>query len=345
LNLPNPEIINWWEEIMFKALESNKELWDMYTKKEEYAPKLLDKFQRFPYYSSKYRNILEPVVSKFLVENGLKVEYSDRKKFAVCLSHDIDLIYSPILKIAHEIKFSLPKLHIKINPLWNFQQIMELEGKYKAKSTFFFLALAKGDLDFNYRISDLENWLGKIVDRGWEVGLHGGNKAYNSLDVIKKQKERLEKVIGKKVIGYRNHLMRFEVPTTWELLKEAGFKYDSTYGYNDCVGFRNGMCHPFKPYNLNTNQYIDVLELPLNIMDSTFDYYMRLNKKNEWQITQQLIDTIEELNGVITVLWHNTNMSGERLELYERILKYCHQKGAWMTSGEEIIKWWEKNYL
>lgn len=330
---------------MFEALKSNERLWGMFTKEEEYRPLLLDEFQRFPYYLSKHRNIFEPEISKFLVENGLKVEYPGGKKFAVFLSHDIDLVYSTILKLASEIKISLPKLHIRINSLRSFDRIMKLEEKYDAKSSFYFLALDKGDLDFNYRIEELENWLGKIIDNGWEVGLHGGHKAYNNLEEIKKQKERIEKIIGKRVIGYRNHLMRFKVPTTWELLKKAGFKYDTTFGYNDCVGFRNGMCHPFKPFNLNTNEYIDILEIPLTIMDSTFDYYMRLNMKNEWEITKRLIDTIERFNGVITILWHNTNMADEMLGLYEKILKYCHQKDAWMTSGEEINRWWDKNYL
>ena len=328
---------------MIEMLKSNERLWDLFTKKEEYSPLLLDEYQRFPYYLSRFRNVFKPEVSDFLIQNGLKVQYPNGKKFAVCLTHDIDLVYSPILKLGYEIKLSLPKLHIRISSLRNFEQIMGLEKKYGAKSSFYFLAFDKGDLDFNYRIGELEDWLGKIIDNGWEVGLHGGHKAYNNLDEIKKQKERLENVIGKKVIGYRNHLLKFKVPTTWELLKEAGFKYDTTFGYNDCVGFRNGMCHPFKPFNLNTNDYIDILEIPLTIMDSTFDYYMRLSMKNEWEITKRLIDTIEKLNGVLTILWHNTNMVDEMLEFYEEILRYCHKRNAWMTSAEEIWKWWDKN--
>lgn len=330
---------------MFESIKSNERLWDVFTKKEEYKPLLLDEFQRFPYYLSKHRDVFEPEVSKFLVKSGMKVKYPHDKTFAVLLSHDIDFVYSPFLKLGYEIKISFPRPQIRISSLWKFEQIMKLEEKYGAKSSFYFLALNKGDLDFNYRISELEHWLGRIIDRGWEVGLHGGHRAYNNLEVIKKQKERLEKVLGKEVIGYRNHILRFKVPTTWELTAEAGFKYDSTYGYSDCVGFRNGVCHPFKPFNLNTNDYIDILEIPLTIMDSTFDFYMRLDMKNEWEITKRLIDTTEKNNGVITILWHSTSMVGERLKLYEKILKYCHKKDAWMTSGEKISSWWIKNYL
>ena len=334
---------------MIEVLKSDERLWELFTKKEEYQPLLLDQYQRFPYYLSKHRNVLEPEVSAFLIQNGLKVEYPDGKKFAVCLTHDTDVVRFSGSRIARgvvralrkrqiskSLKILLSRVNKNLNPLWNFAQIMDLEEKHGAKSSFFFLALDSADEDFNFRIEELKNELRNIIDNGWEVGLHGGHKAYNNLDEIKKEKERLENVIGKEVIGYRNHYMRFKVPTTWKLLKEAGFKYDTTFGYPDCVGFRNGMCHPFKPFNLNTNGYIDILEIPLTIMDRTLDAYMRLDTKNAWQITKGLIDTVERYKGVITILWHNTYMVGEMLEFYERILTYCRERGAWMTSAEEI---------
>lgn len=349
---------------MIEALKSNEELWELFTKKEEYGTRLLDKYQRFPYYLSKHRNVLEPKVSDFLIQNGLKVEYPNDKKFAVCLTHDIDHVYFSKLRNVYEASLSLRKLQFsesliyllsivskkflskvskKFNPLLNFEQIMNLEERYNAKSSFYFLALDKNDLDFNYNIEELKNELNNIIDNGWEVGLHGGHKAYNNLNEIKKEKERIEKVIRKKVIGYRNHYLKFKVPATWELLKDASFKYDVTFGYADCVGFRNGLCHPFKPFNLNTNKYIDILEIPLTIMDGTLFGYMHLNMKNAWEITKRLIDAVERYKGVITILWHNTFMVNEMLEFYEKILKYCHKRNAWMTSGEEIWRWWNKN--
>ncbi|MDD4330975.1 MAG: hypothetical protein PHU28_01340, partial [Methanosarcinaceae archaeon] len=72
---------------MFEKLKENRELWELFTKREEYAPVSTDKYERFPYYLSTHRNVFEPEVSRFLVENGLKPEYPDGKKFAVCLTH------------------------------------------------------------------------------------------------------------------------------------------------------------------------------------------------------------------------------------------------------------------
>jgi hypothetical protein len=159
---------------------------------------------------------------------------------------------------------------------------------------------------------------------------------------MKGEKSRLENTLGKKVIGYRNHYLRFKIPDTWELLAKAGFKYDSTLGYDDMIGFRNGMCHPFKPYDLNKNKPIDILELPLVIMDgSLFSYAKSLDEAFEY--AKKLIDTVEKYNGVITLLWHNSPFSWPIRKnwkiLYEKILKYCYDKNAWITSGEEIYNW------
>lgn len=335
---------------MYEKLKENTELWELFTKQEEYSSTRCDQYDRFPYYLSRHRNVLEPAVSKYLIKNGLNPQYPDGKKFAVCLTHDIDTVRPGRLYLASEaakafvkrnikdaVSIPFSRINKKLNPFWNFKEIMELEAKYDAKSSFYFLTLEPGENDYSYNIEDIENELSTISNNGWEVGLHGGHESYNNLEDIKKKKQKLEKVLGKEVIGYRNHYLRFKVPNTWELLSKAGFKYDTTFGYADCVGFRNGMCHPFKPFNMNTGQQIDILEIPLTIMDGTLlKDYMRLDFKKAWEFTKDLIDTVEHCNGVITILWHNTYMQGENLKFYEKILEYCSEKNAWITSGEEI---------
>lgn len=343
-----------------KMLKRNKELWDLFTTCEEYKPPMLDQHGRFPHYLSNNRFIFDPRVSKLLIESGLNVEYPENKKFAICLTHDIDTVYYSrsilgstysafkYLKDGHvkdALKMPFHKLYKKWNPLWNFKKIMALEDKYGAKSSFYILSLSKSDKDFNYELEDLEHELGNIIDCDWEVGLHGGHNAYNSLDQLKIEKTNLEILLGKNVIGYRNHFLKFKVPYTWELLSKAGFKYDATFGYADCVGFRNGMCHPFKPFNLNTNNTIDMLEIPLTIMDCTLFDYMKQDIKGAWETTKMLIDTVEKYNGVITILWHNTYMLGDKLRFYDKILKYCSGKNAWLTSGANIYNWWSRDNI
>jgi peptidoglycan/xylan/chitin deacetylase (PgdA/CDA1 family) len=279
------------------------------------------------------------------------VEYPNTAPFAICLTHDIDIVYQSIpsmglyalnlLKEGNltEAIHSISHRNSKKLPLCNFTEIMELEEKYGAKSTFFFMAENPGESDYAYNIDTFEPEIGDIIDRGWEVGLHGGHTTYLHLQEIREKKERLEKVTRQPVLGYRNHFLHFKVPDTWEYLSQAGFQYDATFGYADVTGFRNGMCHPFRPFDLNKNQNIGLLEIPLIIMDQTLFHYMKLDDVHAWERTKQLIEIVEKFQGVLTILWHNNYFYRDKARFYERILKYGIEKGAWMTNGQEIAQW------
>ncbi len=340
------------EEFLLK-IEKNKKLWDIFTRKEEYKSDYKDIHGRFPYFFSDYKDILKPKVSEYLIKNGIfNIEYPDKKRFAVCLTHDIDILFLSGRKIAKEYIRALKKFDIKNtietiisslykrkSRLFNFEFIMDVEKKYGAKSTFFIMAIDKWDFEFNYRVEELKDEIRYIIENGFEIGLHGGYETYKDIDRMKKEKERVENISLKEVIGYRNHYLRFKIPITWELLKEAGFEYDSTFGYTEMLGFKNGMCHPFKPFNVNSYEFIDIFEFPLNIIDETLFTRMGLSFETAWEVVSMMIDETEKNKGVITILWHNTNFFGERLEFYERILEYCSDKNAWITSCEDIWRY------
>lgn len=337
------------------TIDDNTELWDLYTLKNDYSPGQKDTYKSY-FRRAGHERLMDPVVSKYLYGKGLQLEYPEGRPFAVCLSHDIDDIYPPFTHRALSSLYYLKKGEIsgiKDEIFWskrgkksysyrNFREIMEIEDRYGARSSFYFMATDRNIQKLRlYNIEDLESDLGYITDKGWEVGLHGGYYSYNSPESIKLEKRRLEKVLGKSIYGYRNHWLCFQVPDTWEYLRDAGFKYDTTLGYNDVVGFRNGMCHPFKPYNRKTGKVVDILEIPLTIMDSSLFGSIGSPGK-AWETAKQLIDTVEQCHGVITVLWHNNVFSSAYRSdwkiLYNKILEYCHSKNAWITSGEEVSR-------
>jgi hypothetical protein len=333
-------------------LKKDPEIWDLFTRSEEYRSSIRDKYDRFTHSASKNRDILEPKVSEYLIQNGFHPEYPDQKPFAVCLSHDIDELYRTIrtkaamaLVLPNENRFTavqeaIPQMRSKKLPLWNFSDIMALEEKYGARSSFYFMVQERGDPDYNYPIRDCKTIVGELSDGGWEVGLHGGHTTYKNQAEMKEKKQKLEKVLNKSVVGYRNHYLRFKVPDTWENLYQAGFLYDTTLGYNDCVGFRGGICHPFRPFNLTSGNEVNLLEIPLTIMDTTLFGYMNLDLNASWEIVRQLIDTVEKYHGTISILWHNSSFFGDQRKFYETILKYCREKNAWMASGKEVAQWW-----
>lgn len=332
-------------------LRRNSKLWELFNLKEEYSKNLYDNTYR----GEAPERVFEPSISMQMGRDNIR--YPGDRKFAVCLTHDVDDVYPPLAHTLILSAYNLKKLDYyglkdslfwrnkgkEKSPYWNFKELMALEEKYGARSSFYFLSDGHDRERFRYDVGDLSSELGEIVDRGWEVGLHGGYYAYDDLKEIEREKKLLEKALGRTVIGYRNHYLRFKVPDTWEHLAAAGFKYDSTIGYSNMIGFRNGMCHPYKPYDLRTGQEIDILEIPLAIMDCGLFEYAH-SYADALVTSRKIIDTVEKLNGVVTLLWHNNSMvqSSHRASwgrLYEKLLEYCKEKNAWMTTGADIYQW------
>lgn len=342
-----------------EILSKDENLWSIFTLKGEYD-KTLTEEHRSLYTPAVRHDISKPCVSEFLVKNGYRPEYPEGKKFCVCLTHDVDDIYPCLshtmlssLYFAASMDYNRLKKQLlwklkgkRSSPYWNFRDIMRLEEKYEGRSSFYFLSSDVDISRFRYHIEDLENELGTIADMGWEIGLHGDVRAYYDPGELIRQKARLEKVLGKKVLGYRNHYLRFKVPDTWESLVSAGFRYDTTLGYNNAIGFRNGMCHPFRPFNLKSGKQMGILEIPLTVMDGGIAWNKR-SFVEVWDEVRGLIDSVERCNGVITLLWHNyvfgCAFRNDWVRLYEKILGYCYARGAWIASGEEIYEWYRKN--
>jgi len=329
-------------------LKDEPELWDLFTLKKCYSGD--NGIPEDPFC---------PSVSRFLSQNGVKFEYPENKQFAVCLTHDIDDIYPPLsnmlLSMAHNVKnvdlsglsrdVSWKFKGIKSSPFLNFKEIMALEDRFDARSSFYFMATDRDIKRFRYDIEDVESEMGQIADTGREIGLHGGYYAYNDLDAMIKEKSAVEKTLGKAICGYRNHYLRFSYPETWELLELAGFRYDTTIGYSNGVGFKNGMCHPFKPYNITADKKMGILEIPMAVMDCALFEHTR-SFREAWDVTKRLIDETEHYNGVITMLWHNDAFSSaykrDWMKMYVKLMDYAHGKNAWITSGENVYKWWDR---
>jgi len=67
--------------------------------------------------------------------------------------------------------------------------------------------------------------------------------------------------------------------------------------------------------------------------------------QNAWDTTRRCIDAVSVNGGILVVNCHtnsfNCPFKREWEKMYEKILEYCGQQGAWLTSAEEIIKFWQ----
>lgn len=327
-------------------------VWDRFTLKEEYESGIRDQYGRFRYYLSSDNEVFEPNVSKFINESGFTPSYPNGKKFAACLSHDIDFlpftnvsrakdaIYSGLSTIkTNRYRFST----YRKNQQFDIEYIIELEKSFNAKSSFYFLSLDRGDQDFSYRVTSLKDEFSLIQTEGFEMGLHGGHTAYNDSERMSLEKGRLGSVIDNEIVGYRGHYLRFDTPRTWEILANNDFVYDTTLSYPDVAGFRNGMCYPFRPFSLESDSFINIIEIPLIVMDACLFGNMHLSTDDAFELSKSLIEKVESVGGLFTLLWHNLYMKGEYLKLYKKLLDYLVQKDAWITSSVEVAKYWKRS--
>lgn len=336
----------------YEALRSNEKLWDMYSAKHDYprADSTLGLEESNP--------ILTPLASECLISQGA-IEYPEKRNFAICFTHDVDEIYMPMSHFLQStyhyarrmditgVKDSLMwKLRKSKCPYLDFRKILDIEKDHGVKSTFFFLATKEDALRSRYSIEDTAEILREIEADGFEVGLHGGFYAYRDLGEITEQKARLERYTHQRVRGYRNHYLNFSVPMTWRYLKKAGFLYDSTFGYNLYNGFRNGMSHPYKPYDRIRGEFIDLIEIPPIIMDSAF---RRGPPSTSWEELLRIVKMVEKTHGVLTVNFHNEAFHAPYkagfLSLYTRLLEEGVKRHAWLTNATEIYSWWRDNCI
>ncbi|WP_048095739.1 polysaccharide deacetylase family protein [Geoglobus ahangari] len=279
------------------------------------------------------------------------------KKFAICLTHDVDRVYKRWWHSLYYFVKTRDVHHIKTllgvrgNPYWNFDRITELEEKYGVRSTFFFLEEKKKfemtnpktfPLSFGYYSFDdprIIQAIRMLDSGGWEIGLHGSYESYRNEDLLRIEKSRLEKVLGKKVIGVRQHFLNLDVPGTWQIQKKVGFNYDASFGFRERVGWRDGKDLPFRPFEED-----NFLVIPLTIMDVALERSSR-GLKEAAEKVEAILKYAERRGSLVTVLWHQRVFNESEFpgwsKLYEKIIVEGKRRNAWFATCREVYEVFE----
>ena len=272
----------------------------------------------------------------------------------VCLTHDIDRIdktYQYVTKPLRALKsgnfilfFKLIKATLTIrHPYWGFDEIMRIEEMYGVKSTCFFLnesikpQLKKPSswkLAFGrYNIHDkrIVEIIRQLDAKGWEIGVHGSFRSNRDYELLKKEKDVLESIVGHEVIGIRQHYLNF-AENTFKIHDLCGFKYDSTWGLTQDIGFKEGKIKPFFPIEGS-----DYCEIPMTVMDNPF-----ANTPDRWRKIKQIAEEIDRNNAFLVVNYHNNNFSNSDFLDYDkdyiRIIEILKRKNAqFMTMSEAYM--------
>ena len=270
-------------------------------------------------------------LGRYLQDVGVPIKRRtwNEKQWAFCPTHDIDymrkwrlgMIYREVVHylLANQLQQSLigrlkrfgAFLFDFLKPVDAFRsslkRIIKETHKRGGKGTYFFKTAAHGPRDVYYSLnrSRVKRILSWLLAHDFEIGLHPSYFAYNHQGYMSDEKNHLERACGQEVISVRQHYLRYEINTS-RLHVDEGFKIDSTLAFADREGFRRGTCLPFKVFDVEKNEELDLWEMPLSIMDGTVFNYRHLTGDAALQTTTDTMQWCKRFGGVCVALWHNT---------------------------------------
>ncbi|HEY1793795.1 MAG TPA: hypothetical protein VGG34_12820 [Opitutaceae bacterium] len=244
----------------------------------------------------------------------------------------------------------LPLLHLGLSEdHWsNFDRYLDLEPG--GRSTFFMVPIPNepghrsgGSAPMirgcKYSLEELKAQIGRIASRGGEIGLHGID-SWRCEGDGRRERAILTRTLGSREIGVRMHWLYYDQNSP-AALDQAGFTYDSSVGYNETIGFKAGTTQVFKPLSA-----ANLLELPLNIMDTALFYpsYLNLCPHDAQHRINSLIDETNRYGGVLTINWHDRSIFPERLwePPYRTLLAEMKARGAWFATASMSVGWFRK---
>jgi hypothetical protein len=349
----------------------------MLSRYEEVVVYARDKHERFPATASlAYREgfLQRPIVNEYVEflwscikalspELKRRPLWPENREFAMCLTHDVDFVrkYScipPLLTIGGAViknrnprlakdillEYLAALLSNKRDPYNTFDYMLNLEQARGLTSSFYFMS---EKTRYNIDQKGIKRLIKQIENAGCEVGLHGGYFSYDNPEEMDVEKACLDEVVNNKSYGCRQHYLRWKTPDTWRIQEKLGFLYDTSLSYADHIGFRCGICLPFKPYDVGENRKLDIWELPLIIMDGSLQGtdYQNLPPDAAFEEMVKTCDTVKKYRGVFTLLWHNSSLDtlgawkGWK-DAYEKFVEYAGGQNVWSASGRGVIEWW-----
>src|SRR5438128_306717 len=154
---------------------------------------------------------------------------------------------------------------------FHLARIVAEEREHGSRSTFFVMAghghradgAAPGSYD-RLRPKLVET----LAEAGAEVGLHGSYLAAEDFERLARERALLAQLDGP-LVGHRYHYLRVDPHRNLVPLEDLGFRYDTSLGFPDALGFRAGIAHPFRVWDLECDRPSDLVEVPLAVMDAT----------------------------------------------------------------------------
>ena len=319
----------------------------------------------------------EPDVDRWLLQNGDATgRWPEGRQFAICLSHDVDLVSEAVtlrqalrsmrlsLHGKGAVRFARPAVRaaravhngMSRRPTAEaLERCVDAEREHGVTASYFFTVYpgAEGHrFDCTYDFADPCSFRGspttvadvaRTLDReGFEVGLHGSYNSALVRDRLVSEKGALEHATGLKVTSVRQHFLHWDTRVTPRLHSHAGLSADSTLGFNRNIGLRAGTSLPFRWFDAHRDEALDLVELPMLVGDVALlrADALELGLGLAWETLAAFIDRISDVGGVATLVFHPNHLEqSDHAELFRRTIEYGKERNAWFTSVRDLDAW------
>jgi hypothetical protein len=225
------------------------------------------------------------------------------------------------------------------DPWDNCAAIHELERAHDAASTSYLLVGAHVPEDGDAAV-DLERWIEQPARDG-AYGLHGSYTSSLVDGRLAAERAELAERTGITARDHRFHYLRHRPVRDWPTLAAAGFGSDASLGFAETTGFRAGTAHPYRAWDHPGGRPLDLVVIPLALMDATFDErYLDVRGATErQQRAGELLDAVRRAGGCASVLVHNDRLCNSAddgwTRLYAWILDQVRSSGGRACTASE----------
>ena len=236
------------------------------------------------------------------------------------------------------------------DPHWTFPQLLGGEDARGVTSTFFVIASHSHGQDgaqprtYRRRIPAALDLLRRA---GREVGLHGNDRDRLGVAPLDEDRRDLERRAGSAIRGVRYHYLRCLYHETLPLVDAARIAYDSSLAFAEHEGFRCGASFPFHPYRLGAERPLELLEVPLALMDTGLQgvQYRALGAAEAERVALEILERVRAGGGGAALLWHNVRFDERSAQGYDgvywRLVDQVRAQGGSATSAWDLARRWK----
>jgi hypothetical protein len=229
--------------------------------------------------------------------------------------------------------------------------LIQLEAHHGIRASWFIIcapptlrSIAAGDSTYRADGPAARRILSALAQAGHEIGLHGSFATADDAERLASQRHRLARLADAPVHGVRQHFLRMLPGRTQQVMVEAGFEYDGTWGFSDRNGFRLGVADVVPAWNGETQSTLPLELLPLTWMDRALSKYAGVEEPGRWiEDARELLLEAKAVEGLWVGLWHPNTLEALGFPgaepAFVSLLQAIADHRPYFASAQKIIQW------